>query len=336
MNRLLQALTALLMVALVAAPALGATGVAGTITPGPTGYRLLCAPGAIDAQNGLDVIVKGTIGNLPADSGYWVQIGLIPKAVCDEMIIAGTITSLWDEGVYLLSAMDSGGVFSVSAEDYEAQVGAPARSPVANDGSIAFKLTLKPALGRMGGSATLRIDGAKTNLGKDTLTYGKRLATDASKTEDYSEAYLVCQVMTTGATNAVSLWASAAQLKDAVRVTRILTYDAGLNERDTFSPGEVVTVQTRYKVLSTRTNRLQYEVRGEVKLLGTTQGVSENRRTGRYGFNKSFLIPANTNPGTYKVLVTLQLVRHLTDHYTNEPYEELLYTEEVFDKITVQ
>jgi hypothetical protein len=334
MNRLLRALAALLMVALAAAPALAAVSLSGTLTPDASGYDYLISSEAIDAQNGPDVIVKGTIGNLPADSGYWVQIGLIPKAVRDELI-AGTITSLWDEGVYLLSAMDSGGVFSVNTEDYEAQAGAPARSPVDNDGSIAFKLTLKPTLGRTGGSATLRIDGANTNVGKDTLPYGKRTAASA-RNEDYTAAYLVARVMTTGATNAVSVSAKAVQLKDTVRVIKTLTYDASLTERDTFSPGEPVTVQTRYKVLSTRTNRIQYDVRGEVKLLGTTQGVSENRRTGKYGFNKSFLIPAKTNPGTYRVQVKLRLVRHLTDHYTNEPYEELLYTEEVFDKITVQ
>lgn len=334
MNRLLLALAALLALLVAAGPAPAAPAVSGTLRPGASGYDYLISSEKIDAQNGPDVIVKGTIGQLPADASYWVQVGLVTKAVRDELV-AGTITSLWDEGVYLVSARDAYGQFSLTAEDYAAQAGAPARTGVANDGSIAFKLQLKPTLNRRGGSATLTVDKRRTNSGKDTLAYGKRLATD-SKNESYADAYLVAQVLSFGATNGVQVSAKAVQLKDAVRVTKILTYDAALGERDTFRPGEPVMVQTRYKVLSLREKRLSYEVRGTVALLDATQGYSDQKRTGKYGFNKSFLIPANAKPGTYKIKVRLELVRHLTDHYTNEPYEEILYTEEAFQKITVQ
>lgn len=332
MKRLLS-LALVLVLVLAAAPA-AAVKLTGSITPADdgtgAGYACLVKDVPMDAQNGPDVIVKGTL-TLPNRTNYWVQVGLVPEDVYNDFQ-AHLISSMWGEGVYATTELDGTGDFLVAAEDYPLQTGTPARYSDTNQ--ISFKLTLKPKLRRTGGWATLKVNGRKTNLGSDQLRYGWPEA-GSSRSEKYLVARLVVQVKSDTPSGTTDFTAVARQLKDAVRITKVLTRDANVNNCSTFGRGEVVNVLTKYRIVSIRERSLTYEVRGDVKLFGGAQDIRQTQQTGKYGVSRSFMVPWDADPGKYKIRVRLQLVRHLIDRYSNEPYEEILYREEVYQKITV-
>jgi hypothetical protein len=328
MRRVLLLTLVLSVLALSAASALAAPPVVlevkGRLTPAPLegdegNYALLISDQAINAQDGADVIVTGSLGELPENANYWVEIGLVPKVARDELV-AGTLDSLWDEGVYLLSAYEGEGVFSLAAEDYEGQAGAPARGPLANDGKITFKLTLKPRLSRAGskgGTATLMADGRKTNQGKPTLAYGKTAEADPQPSEDYSAAYLVAQVYAAKSAKPVQVSATAKLAPYGARVREVAVFNPAMTDGATFHPGQAVILEVRYLVFSAEKAQA-YAISGEVELFGQVQKFNETRPAGKYGVMRAFMVPFQTKPGTYGAKVKLQLSLEGQTLYTDE------------------
>jgi hypothetical protein len=320
-------LTLALSVLALAASALAAPPVVlevkGRLKPAPVegagNYDLLISDQAINAQDGADVIITGTIGELPENAKYWVEIGLVPELVRDELV-AGTIPSLWDEGVYAVSSREGEGVFSLTAEDYEGQAGAPARNPVENDGKITFNLTLKPKLSRggsKGGTATLTADGRKTNQGKPTLAYGKTAEADPQPSEDYSAAYLVAQVHSAKNTKAVPVSATAKLAPYGARVREVAVFNSAMTAAATFRPGQMVILEVRYLVFSAEKAQA-YAISGEVALFDQVQRFNELRPAGKYGITRAFMVPFKAKPGTYEAKVRLQLSLEGQTLYTDE------------------
>jgi len=326
------ALAAALM--MVASPAAAGTAIKlnGPLTPvaQPPGepYAYLISSQSIDAQDGPDVVISGSI-----EAGPWgvVSVGLVPKDVRDALL-AGTLASPLHKGVYL--DIDQNSFVDASLADgsnHSGGVSSVALVDANGDGKFSFKLQLKPRLGRLGGSATAKAEGHNIANAKDPFAYGWDGSGDALS-EDYSQAYLVAQLRGDSTLTPTNFTATAKQLADAVRVKKIVTRDAALNEQTTFHAGDVVNVATAYRIISTRTRRIQYELRAEVALFADTQAYSDAQsRVGGYAFTRSFMVPLKAKPGNYRAQVTLKLIRN-----TNEPYEQLLYTEEVSKKITVE
>ncbi len=328
MRRLLPTTLAWLALLALASPA-AAVILQGTLTPVPMGdgsnYACLVSATPVNAQDGTDVVLTGTItGALSADATYEVQVGLVPKAAYKELQ-AGTISTLWNEGMWAAAWTDALGQVSVAAEDYALQANAPARGGLANDGAVFFKLTLKPKLFAFGGEATLKADGHASNLGKPALRYGRRAASDPLRNEDYSAAYLVARVRSEAALDAVSVTAKAKPLPYGLRVTKIKTFDPTMTPTTTFQPGEAVVVQTTYLVMSADPAK-QYQVKGTLRLLGLAQPVSKSQVAGTYTDTRTFVVPTGTAAGTYNIKATLKLLFGGL----------LLYTEEVVKPITVQ
>jgi len=327
------ALAAALM--MVASPAAAGTAITlnGPLTPLADSPDQACAylisGQSIDAQNGPDVIISGWVNVRPVQPGYRLLVGLVTKEVRDALISGNLTTPIWD-GIYGLLSQE--GIPALRDRGYEVFVGTQRTSDVNADGHYSFKLQLKPRLGRTGGTAIFKTEGRNSF----DCGYGNRL-NDSNPGMDYSTAYLVAAVWSESGVEPINFTATAKQLTDAVRVKKIVTRDAALAEQTTFHAGDVVNVATAYRIISTRTKRIQYELRAEVALFGEKQAYNDPQsRVGGYAFTRSFMVPLKAKPGNYRAQVTLKLVRHLTDRNTNEPYEQLLYTEEVSKKITVE
>lgn len=313
MNRLLLLTLAAGLLALAAAPLHAAPAVVpkidGQLVPIPLEgggtYGVLISEATINAQDGADVVVSGTIGKLPENSRYWVEVGLIPKAVVDAYV-AGELPSLWDEGVYVLGFRESKGVFGLAAEDYEGQSDAPSRLPVDNDGKLPFRLQLRPKLPKgKGGTAAFSADGHGPNLGKSPLAYGKADASETKPSEDYSRAYLVAQVHSAKNTRQVAVKATANLLPYGVRVRDVVALGATMTEQTSFKPGQVVIVQMNYQVFST--DGSAYKIDAQVELFGQVLALSETKTPGKYGFTRPFMVPFGTMPGTYPAKVKVAL-----------------------------
>jgi hypothetical protein len=294
----------------------------GEIQPeGDLNYGLLVSDKTINAQDGADVIVSGTIGKLPPNSRFWIEVGLVTKAVMDQFT-ADTLASLWDQGVYVITERSEAGVFSLGAEDYADQADTPAVSPVKNDGTIPFKLRLKPKLGAgKGGTATL----PAANQGTNNFVYGKSDAGAAKADENYAPAYLVAQVHSEGNTTAVPVSATAKFFPYAIRVHHVSIYGSDMTELTKVKRGSFVNLVVSYLVVSTDPDRL-YKFDGTVEFLGQTQAVSDSKTKGTYAVRKTFYVPLDTKPGKYTATVKLRL----RDGQTT------LYSDEYLKKITVE
>lgn len=149
-----------------------------------TGFDIIAdTANVVDAQS-QGVQVFGTVGTLPADANYWLEIGLLPKSVYDNPDW-GFLPYVFNKGVTLYTKYDGAMfTFEVGALKEQQDPSAIFVSPVTNDGSIAFSMTLTPS-GGAGGSATLVVDGV-------TATYGG--STTLAYTQDLSQSYLVGMV----------------------------------------------------------------------------------------------------------------------------------------------
>jgi len=135
----------------------------------------------VNAQSG-PAVVSGTIGSLPQDSQYWLEIGLIPKSEYDNPDY-GFLPYIFNKGVTAYTKYD-GAAFEVGTLGKKEDPNAICVYPVTNDGSIAFSMVLTPS-GGSGGSATMVVDGVTATCGgSTTLAY----------TQDLSQSYLVGMV----------------------------------------------------------------------------------------------------------------------------------------------
>lgn len=135
----------------------------------------------VDAQS-QPVAVSGTIGTLPANSNYWVEIGLVPKSVYDNPEF-GFLPYIFNKGVTLYTKYDAAN-FEVGLLHKKQDPLAICVNPVTNDGSISYSFTLTPS-GAAGGSGTMIVDGT-------AATYGA--STTLAYTQDLSQSYLVGMV----------------------------------------------------------------------------------------------------------------------------------------------
>lgn len=144
------------------------------------------------------VTVSGTIGALPANSNYWLEIGLVSKSVYDNPDY-GFLPYIFNKGVTAYTKYAAGN-FEVGLLHEQQDPLAICVNPVSNDGSIAFSFTLTPS-GAAGGSGAMVVDGTTaTHGGSTTLTYHQNL----------SQSYLVGMVwVDSGALSPVTISATA-------------------------------------------------------------------------------------------------------------------------------
>ncbi|UCG47224.1 MAG: hypothetical protein JSU94_17245 [Phycisphaerales bacterium] len=138
----------------------------------------------VDAQS-RPLAIAGTIGTLPLNSSYWLEIGLLPKSVYDNPDF-GFLPYIFNKGVLAYTKYHGGGNsdFEVGALHTKQDPLAINVYPVSNDGSIAFSLALTPS-GVSGGVATMTVDGtAAAYMGSSTLAYDQNL----------TQSYLVAMV----------------------------------------------------------------------------------------------------------------------------------------------
>jgi hypothetical protein len=139
----------------------------------------------VDAQS-QGVIVSGTIGTLPTNSDYWLEIGLVPKSVYDSPDL-GFFPYIFNKGVTAYTKYD-GSNFEVGLLQEQEDDDAICVNPVSNDNSISFSFTLTPSdSDPAGGSGTMTVDGT-------TATYGA--ITTLPYTQDLTQSYLVGMVWT--------------------------------------------------------------------------------------------------------------------------------------------
>jgi hypothetical protein len=151
----------------------------------------------VDAQS-QGVIVSGTIGSLPENSDYWLEIGLVPKSIYESPDYT-FFPYIFNKGVTAYTEYD-GSDFEVGLLHTLKDPLAICVNPVSNDGSISFSFTLTP-IGSAGGSGTMIVDGyTATYDGSTTLAYNQGL----------TESYLVGMVwVDSGSLDSVTVSAEA-------------------------------------------------------------------------------------------------------------------------------
>ena len=133
------------------------------------------------------VMVTGTIGALPLNTAYWLELGLVPKSVYDNPDY-GFLPYIFNKGVTLYTEYDGTG-FEVGLLDQQSDPDSIFVYPVANDGSISFSFTLTPSGGGGGGSGGAIVDGTVATKGAlTTMPY----------TQDLTQCYLVGMVWVGG------------------------------------------------------------------------------------------------------------------------------------------
>lgn len=186
----------------------GAATISGTITPthwqssiyswatADFGY-IVDTTNIVNAQN-LPVVVSGTIGTLPLNSNYWLEVGLVPKSVYENPDY-DFMPYIFNKGVTAYTKYDDTD-FEVGLLHKLQDPLAINVYPVSNDGSISFSFTLTPS-GSAGGSGTMTVDGTTaTHDGSTTLAY----------TQDLSQSYLIGMVwVNSGALDSVTVSATA-------------------------------------------------------------------------------------------------------------------------------
>ena len=152
----------------------------------------------VDAQS-QSVTVSGTIGTLPANADYWLEIGLVPKSVYDSPDF-GFLPYIFNKGVTLYTKYASLN-YEVGLLSEQNDADAICVNPVTNDGSISFSFTLTPSGGGGGGSGQMTVDGTTaTYLASTTLPY----------TQNLTQSYLVGMVwVDSGDLDSVTVSASA-------------------------------------------------------------------------------------------------------------------------------
>jgi len=126
----------------------------------------------VDAQT-QTVTVNGTIGSLPANSDYWLEIGLVAKSEYDSPDYS-FLPYIFNNGVTAYAGYD-GSNFEVGLLHMKEDPLAICVNPVSNDGSIPFSFTLTPS-GGAGGSGTMTVDGTTAMYGaSSTLAYNQNL-----------------------------------------------------------------------------------------------------------------------------------------------------------------
>ncbi|MHC4748604.1 MAG: right-handed parallel beta-helix repeat-containing protein [Planctomycetota bacterium] len=254
----------------------GEANISGTITPTTwtdpwttCGFDVIAdTVNIVDAQS-QGVTVSGTIGTLPENSQYWLEIGLIPKSVYDAPDF-GFLPYIFNKGVTIYTEYD-GASFEVGLLKEQSDPDAIYVYPVSNDGSISFSFTMMPS-GSAGGSGTLIVDGTAGTLGASaTLTYP----------QDLTESYLVGMVwVSSGNLDSVTVSAEVLPTPTEVWVDddytatgandgHIWGYDAFDNIQDGI---DVVVGSTVNVAAGTYNERLT--INKSVTLLGAQAGIS--------------------------------------------------------------
>jgi hypothetical protein len=164
----------------------------------------------VDAQT-QSVAVSGTIGTLPANSDYWLEIGLVPKSTYDNPDY-GFLPYIFNKGVLAYTKYDANSNYEVGLLEVKQDPDAICVNPVSNDGSIAFSFTLSPS-GGGGGSGTMLVDGA-------TAMYGA--STTLPYSHDLTQSYLVGMVWVDSG-NLDSVTISAKVVPEPVTISLLAT-----------------------------------------------------------------------------------------------------------------